>query len=102
METKFKTEKLEKNLEFMRIIAVILVVIAIVRLLFGDYSGEINWRFIGDRIDSIIFLILGIYLFISNNKKLKSVSGSYLKFREEEDLIELDFKSSVVSLKYIY
>lgn len=96
MKKKFVTEKLEKKLKFIRSISILLIIVGIIKLFFEDYSEFNSFASIGSLFDSLVFIILGIIIFLSISKRMTLVSGSYIWFEEDK----MSFKSRKLEKKF--
>ncbi|NOZ46324.1 MAG: hypothetical protein GXO79_06035 [Chlorobi bacterium] len=96
MKNKFETEKFEKKLKNIRWISVLLIIVGVIKFTLEDYSNINSYRSLGSLIDSLIFPILGIAIYISNTKKIKLIAGSYLLFENDG----FAFKSRQIERKF--
>ena len=82
MQNTYTTKNLESQLIKINIAAAALIVLAIVKLMFKDFSEMGDEIRITDLIDVIFLPLAGILLFAFNYARLRKLRGSYIIFTD--------------------
>lgn len=85
----FNTDNLKNKINRTMSLSIALIVIGVIILIFKDYSNFYKFRDYIAILSGLFFPIFGLIMYISNSKKLKKISDSYITFKKDE----ISFKS---------
>ncbi|QGY44717.1 hypothetical protein GM418_13885 [Maribellus comscasis] len=103
METNITTEKIVKKQKTLKGLSVILFLIGIYLLLTEDFSVQEDSVNILSIIQTVLFFIMGVTMFITSSITIKKMNGIHIRFypNEHSNAILIDYKIQKAEAKSI-